>query len=447
MSIFDGQRLTNDVFKLDIERMRRGWYSDKYFENIDTMLTQLSISDYTYAGQHHHLPAGVSDKDIFIGDLEVELQWFTRRPGKTVVVGVDKALSMLRHCTGYWEDEHFQETWKKLDVWAVHDGAIVEYHGDPTKVRPVIRVRGRYRDFALLETPTLGILTRASRVATNVYETLIAARDKPVLFFPARFDLHEVQAADGYAYNIAVQRFNKDFARHLGPFISTDAQGDWWGGAGGGTIAHAALACFLGDTAEAMCAYARTLPPEIPRIALVDFNNDSIGDSLTTLERMFTVYRDLMSRGAEEEARKYKLYGIRLDTSKSIRDVNVPPLGDPHLDLGVTPRLVFLVRQALDQAWSSWDLSREWQDRARQYCQSVKIVATGGFNPTRIQQFESLEVPVDIYGVGSSLFANSGPNVTDYTADAVKVKVHGEWIPMVKVGRSASDNPELEKVS
>ena len=145
--------------------------------------------------------------------------------------------------------------------------------------------------------------------------------------------------------------------------------------------------------------------------------------------------------------RKYKLYGIRLDTSKSIRDVNVPPLGDPHLDLGVTPRLVFLVRQALDQAWSSWDLSREWQDRARQYCQSVKIVATGGFNPTRIQKFESLEVPVDIYGVGSSLFANSGPNVTDYTVDAVKVKVHREWIPMVKVGRSASDNPDLEKVS
>ena len=127
--------------------------------------------------------------------------------------------------------------------------------------------------------------------------------------------------------------------------------------------------------------------------------------------------------------------------------MNVLPLGDPYLDLGVTPRLVFLVRQALDQAWSSWDLSREWQDRARQYCQLVKIVATGGLNLTRIQQFESLEVPVDIYGVGTSLFANSGPNITDYTVDAVKVKVHGEWIPMVKVGRSSSDNPELEKVS
>ena len=42
MSIFDGKRLTNDTFKLDIERMRCGWYSDKYFENIGHTLTELA---------------------------------------------------------------------------------------------------------------------------------------------------------------------------------------------------------------------------------------------------------------------------------------------------------------------------------------------------------------------------------------------------------------------
>ena len=113
----------------------------------------------------------------------------------------------------------------------------------------------------------------------------VAARGKPVLFFPARFDVHEVQAADGYAYNIAVQRFNLDYASTLGPFISTDAQGDWWGGAGGGTVAHAAIASFLGDTAEAMLAFAACLPANIPRIALVDFNNDCVRDSLLVLPR------------------------------------------------------------------------------------------------------------------------------------------------------------------
>src|SRR6185503_5358077 len=203
------------------------------------------------------------------GTVEVEMQWFTRRIGKSVIVGVDKALAMLKLCTGYFDGDRFVDTSSKLEVWAVQDGDVVESDGNPLNVEPVIRVRGAYRDFAVLETPTLGILTRSSRVATNVYETLMAAQGKPVLFFPARFDLHEVQASDGYAYNIAIQRFNVDFSQQIGSFVSTDAQGDWWGGAGGGTVAHAAIASFMGDTAEAMMQFSRILPAKIPRIALV----------------------------------------------------------------------------------------------------------------------------------------------------------------------------------
>jgi nicotinate phosphoribosyltransferase len=127
---------------------------------------------------------------VACGDLEVEMQWFTRRPGRTIVVGLDKALAMLRNCTGFFSGEEFVNTSERLEVWAVQDGCTVSSDGDPLNVKPVLRVRGRYSDFAILETPTLGILTRASRVATNVYETLSAARGKPVLFFPARFDVH-----------------------------------------------------------------------------------------------------------------------------------------------------------------------------------------------------------------------------------------------------------------
>ena len=197
-------------------------------------------------------------------------------------------------------------------------------------------------------------MTRSSRVATNVYETLVASRGKPVLFFPARFDMHEVQASDGYAYNIAVQRFNVDKESDLGPFVSTDAQGDWWGGAGGGTVAHAAIASFLGDTAEAMIQFANILPARIPRIALVDFNNDSVRDTLRVLDSLFAKYRELVDVGNKDEAEKYKLYGVRLDTSGSLRDVSVQPLGDVALDLGVNPRLVFIVREALNNAWTRW---------------------------------------------------------------------------------------------
>lgn len=446
MSIFDGKRLTNETFKLDIERMRRGWYSDKYFENINRMLTALSAEGYRYAGSHHNLPKGISPDGIVVGDIEVEMQWFTRRTGTTVVVGVDKALAMLKHCTGYWEGDKFIETADKLEVWAVHDGVTVESDSDPMNVQPVLKVRGRYRDFALLETPTLGILTRASRVATNVYETLSAARGKPVLFFPARFDLHEVQAADGYAYNIAVQRFNMDYAHKIGPFVSTDAQGDWWGGAGGGTVAHAAIAAFLGDTAEAMMAFARILPARIPRIALVDFNNDNVRDALLVLDRMFAKYRELSDAGNAEEAAKYKLYGVRLDTSGTVRDVSVQPLGDPALDLGVNPRLVFNVRQALDSASERWRLPKVWQQAAREYCRNVKIIVSGGFNPEKIRKFEKLEVPADIYAVGSYLFNNNGATITDFTADVVRVKVHGEWLDMAKVGRRPRENVDLKRV-
>jgi nicotinate phosphoribosyltransferase len=445
MTIFDGLRLTDATFKLDIDRMRRGWYSDKYFGNITTVLAELAARKYRYQGDHARLDPRLA-RTIQVGNVEVEMQWFTRRPSSTVVAGVDKALAMLRHATGHWQGSEFVDTSDRLEVWAVHDGALVHYQGDPMAVQPVMRVRGRYRDFALLETPTLGILTRGSRVATNVYETLIAARGKPVLFFPARFDLHEVQAADGYAYNVAVQRFNLDYGRELGPFISTDAQGDWWGGAGGGTVAHAALACFLGDTAEAMIAFGAVIPPEIPRIALVDFNNDSIDDSLRTLKRMFAKYRELSVAGRNAEAKRYLLYGVRLDTSGSIRDVNVPPLGDPSLDLGVTPRLVFSVRQALDTAWEHWNLPRRWQDRAREYCRGVRIVVSGGFNPEKIARFEQLGVPVDIYGVGSSLFDNHDGTITDFTADVVRVHVGDRWLDLAKVGRRANDNPDLERV-
>lgn len=446
MSIFDNKRLTNETFKLDIERMRQGWYSDKYFENINRMLTSLAKEKYFYAGAYHNLPQGISAEKISVGDIEVEMQWFTRRMGETTVVGVDKSLEMLRHCTGYFDGDKFIDTSDKLEVWAVHDGTTVKYDGDPTKIQPVIKVRGRYRDFALIETPSLGILTRSSRVATNVYETLVASRGKPVLFFPARFDMHEVQAADGYAYNIAVQKFNVDKESDLGPFVSTDAQGDWWGGAGGGTVAHAAIASFLGDTAEAMMQFAHILPAHIPRIALVDFNNDSVRDTLRVLDSLFAKYRQLMDAKNVDEAQKYKLYGVRLDTSGSLRDVSVQPLGDVALDLGVNPRLVFNVRQAIDNAWENWNLPQAWKEAGKEFCHNVKIVVSGGFNPEKIRKFEKLEVPVDIYAVGSYLFNNSNATSTDYTSDVVRVKIHGQWMDMAKVGRKVGENENLERV-
>jgi nicotinate phosphoribosyltransferase len=446
MSIFNGKRLTNATFKLDIERMRRGWYSDKYFENVGHMLDILSAQRYTFQATS---PRGLDGrfKGIPVGDMQVEMQWFTRRKPYALIAGVDKALSMLYHCTGYFDEQgKFVETWDQLEVEAVQDGVFVRYSGDPLDVQPVIRVRGVYRHFAVLETPTLGILSRASRIATNVYNTLVAAQGKPVLFFPARFDVHEVQAADGYAYDIAVQRYNMDYKRSLRSFVSTDAQGDWWGGPGGGTVPHAVIACFFANTTEAMMCFAATQPLHVPRIALVDFNNDCVGTSVAVAEAMFGRFMVLKSSGQEAEAEKFRLYGVRLDTSANMRDVALEPLGDPALDMGVNPRLVVAVRKALNRAWESWDIPEAWRPEAEAYCKAIKIVVSGSFNPDKITRFEQLGVPVDIYAVGSNLMVNDATTNTDFTADVVRVKVNGEWIDMAKVGRRACDNPDLERV-
>ncbi len=450
MSIFDRQRLKPAVFKLDVERMRQGWYSDKYFINIARTLAELAGEGYRFGGSAPDLSDLEIDlKNVDIGSVEVEMQWFPRREPACVVVGVDKAIAILRECTGYFDEAgRFVNTFEAMELWAVQDGSEAAYEGDPSNVTPVMRMRGRYRDFAILETPTLGALTRGSRIATNVYEVLKAARGKQVLFFPARFDAHEVQAADGYAYQVAVQLFNQNFGKSLKAYVSTDAQGDWWGGAGGGTVAHAAIACFLGDTAEATMAFAATRPADIPRIALVDFRNDCVGTSLQVIRTMFRRYLELVKAGKAEQARKYKLFGVRPDTSGNMRDVSVPPLGDRRLDCGVNPRLVFLMREAIDREWQSWNLAGDDRRIAEEYCREVHIAVTGGFTPAKIRQFEELEVPADIYGVGSWLLSSCevcGTN-TDFTADVVRVRIQGEWYDLAKTGRKACDNLLLERV-
>ncbi len=68
----------------------------------------------------------------------------------------------------------------------------------------------------------------------------------------------------------------------------------------------------------------------------------------------------------------------------------------------------------------------------------MRIVVSGGFNAERIRAFESGGVPVDAYGVGSSLIRGAN----DFTADVVIVD--GE--PCAKVGREFRPNERLERV-
>ena len=61
----------------------------------------------------------------------------------------------------------------------------------------------------------------------------------------------------------------------------------------------------------------------------------------------------------------------------------------------------------------------------------LKIVVSGGFGVDKIDQFERLNVPVDLYGVGSTLFGEK----IDVTADIVMV----DGKTCAKVGRGPGD--------
>jgi len=445
MSVFDNKRLPKELFQIDVDRMRKGWYSDAYFANTVMVLDALaSEPGYRFTGN-----ADIPVSEINNGNVIVEMQFFTRRKPFSVVAGVDEALAILEECTGYCDNEgNFVNTYSQLEVEAVHDGTFAYYSGNPLEVQPVLKVRGRYRDFAILETPILGVLTEATRVATNVYNVMAATRGKDILFFPARFAHYKLQALHGYAYALAIQVYNHKFAKNSRASVSTDEQGIWWGAGGGGTMAHASIACFFGDTAETTLQFARNLPVDVKRVALVDFHNDCIGETLKVMLVMWDKYWEFYKTGDREEAEKYRLFGVRPDTSGNMRDVSLPPLGDKKLDCGVNPRLVLALREAIDKAWKGFELNLQAQEAAKRWCKAVKIIVTGGFNVRKINEFENLGVPVDIYGVGSSLLENSSGTGTnnDFTADIVRVKINGEWQKLCKVGRQPCDNPNLEQL-
>jgi nicotinate phosphoribosyltransferase len=114
---------------------------------------------------------------------------------------------------------------------------------------------------------------------------------------------------------------------------------------------------------------------------------------------------------------------VRLDTSDNLVDRALLDEMGEFKPTGVVPQLVEKVRAALDDAGF----------------EAVKIVASGGFDAQRIRQFEAAGVPVDAYGVGSSLIR--GEN--DFTADVVIV----EGRPGGKAGRRFKPNPRLELVT
>jgi nicotinate phosphoribosyltransferase len=316
-------------FDFDIDGIRKGYYTDTAYINTVSILSTLAHNKYVLTRTSElKLDVPFESTNFNVGDAVVETHWIARRQPFTILAGMPKVLKILRECTGYFDDSGiFVNTASSLEVEALADGELISYDGYPTHALPILIIRGRYRDFALLKTPILGTLARASRIATNVYRILEAARGKRVYFFAPRYDPFEIQPVDGYAYHIAVRRFNKDRGTKLPDEVATFANAEWWGGKTAGTIPHEAIACFLGDLAELMIKFAEVLPLHKKRVALVDFHNDCVNDTRRILWALFKRYKACIEAKELESAMRYKLHGIRIDTSSELVDKS---LSDPE---------------------------------------------------------------------------------------------------------------------
>ncbi len=347
------ERLAPEVFRLPVDRIRAGYYSDAYFNLTKELLER--------QGKH----------------AQVVMQVFQKHD--SVLGGIDEAIAILKLCS---------DDWAALDVRALYEGDEIAAH------ETVMTIEGDYRLFAHLETVYLGCMARRSLVMRNVRDVVEAAAGKQILFFPARHDHWLVQTGDGWAAHVAGA---------IG--VSTDANASWWGGRGVGTVPHSLIAAYGGDTVAAAQAWAREYAPDMNVTVLVDFWNDSVKTAIEVADAL----------GDD-------LWGVRLDTSESLVDRALWDEMGEGSPTGVNHVLVEKVRSALDAAGHG----------------HVKIVVSGGFTPDKIRDFERRGVPVDAYGVGSSLLR--GDN--DFTADIVMV----DGRPCSKVGRHHRPNPRLEKV-
>ncbi|HEV8601761.1 MAG TPA: hypothetical protein VGQ68_00045 [Gaiellaceae bacterium] len=347
-------------------------------EIFDLPVEKMRDGYYTDAYFNHSRAALLRDER----HPRVVMQVFQKKPA--YLGGMDEAIAILKLCSHDWE---------ALTVHALFDGDRIEPY------ETAMLIEGDYTLFAHLETLYLGVLARRTLITTNVVHVLEAAGGKPIIFMPARHDHQRVQTGDGYAAYVAGQIVGAPVG------VTTDEQASWWGGKGVGTVPHSLIASYGGNTVLAATKFAEWAPPDLNVTVLVDFENNSV-------ETALEVARALGPR----------LWGVRLDTSENLVDRSLwDELGE-FKPTGVNERLVRKVREALDADGF----------------EPVKIVVSGGFTVEKIEEFERREVPVDAYGVGSSLIR--GQN--DFTADVVLA----DGRPAAKVGRRFRPNSRLERV-
>jgi len=286
--------------------------------------------------------------------------------GAGILCGIEEAKALLERVL----PENNRE------VWALREGERME------SKEVVLRITAPYQSYGLYETAIDGMLSHCSGWATAARECVEAAGKIPVISFGARHVHPSVAGVMDYATMVGGCAGCSSIA---GARLS--------GTEPVGTIPHA-LILVRGDTVTATAAFDKHMPPEAPRVSLVDTFKDEVEESLRVARALGK-----------------KLQSVRLDT--------------PGERGRVTVDLVKEVRAWLDLEGFDW----------------VKIFVSGGINPERITYFLESGAKVDGFGVGSYI---SDASPIDFTADLHEV----DGRPIAKRGRlpGITRNPRLERV-
>jgi len=262
------------------------------------------------------------------------------------------------------------------EVWALAEGDTMD------RKEVVLRITALYQSYGLYETAIIGILAHCSGWATAAKECVEVARGIPVISFGAR---HVHPSVAGVM----------DYSAIVGGCAgcSSIIGGKLAGVEPAGTMPHA-LILIMGDTVKTTIAFDKHMPPEVPRVSLVDTFKDEAEESLRVAQAL----------GG-------KLNSVRLDT--------------PSERGRVTADLVKEVRARLDLAGFK----------------KVGIFVSGGLDPERIRYFIESGAPVDGFGVGHYI---CGAEPIDFKGDLHEV----EGKPIAKRGRipGITPNPRLKRV-
>lgn len=300
----------------------------------------------------------------------VVLQFFQTK-NKTILAGISEALLFLK--------ENLPN--KNTVIRYLEDGSEI------SEREVVLELEGKYQDFGIFEGIIDGILSRATSIATNARNCVIAANKKEVICMSDRSDHYCNQIRDAEAMVIGGITSFSTQNQSLKKYTVY------------GSIPHALIQNFNGNLLLCMQHYQH-LYPQDELVGLVDYHNNVIKDSLLLWNHF-----------------KNTLKGVRVDTSIANRD---EMFQNNEQEFGVTPNQIKKLRKALDDVGAN----------------SVKIFVSSGFTPEKIKFFEDEKTPVDGYGVGQYLLKVNN----FFCADATKL--NGQMV--AKVGRKYRENPKLK---